>query len=343
MRSKNLLAFCLALLAASGWGLRAADTLDIYVLDVEGGKAMIVRTPTGQSMLLDGGMPTQDNRDVNRVMRAAKEIGVEEFDYILTTHYDVDHAGNVPAIAAKIPTKVFIDHGPIVPNPKLAPMNRKAAEAYLAFVADKKRMSVKPGDVIPLKGVKITVLTSNEQVLAKPLKGAGKPNEFCPASPPEAVEMDDNSGSIGTLWEFGKFRMADFGDLLRWVENRLMCPTNRVGVVDLFMVNHHGLAVSNSAELVQALHPKAAIMNNGERKGAAPDVTRILRASPGIQDIWQLHYSVSAGKDFNAPEDYIANLKQQDCAANWIKVSAQRNGSFTITNTRNSFSKTYQP
>jgi len=326
-----------------GSHLWAADTLDIYVLDVEGGKAMLVLTPSGQSMLLDGGMPTQDNRDVNRVLRAAKAVGVKEFDYILITHYDVDHAGNIPAIAAQIPAKAFVDHGPIVNNPKIAPMNRRAADAYLAFVAGQKRMSVKPGETIPLKGVKITVLTSNEQVLSKPLKGAGKPNDACPASKPDPLEMDDNSGSIGTLWEFGKFRMADFGDLLQWVEFNLMCPNNRVGVVELFMVNHHGLAVSNSIELVHALHPKVAIMNNGERKGAAPDVTKTLRSSPGLQDIWQLHYSVSAGKDFNAPEDYIANLKQQDCQANWIKVSARRDGSFTVTNTRNNFSRTYQP
>jgi beta-lactamase superfamily II metal-dependent hydrolase len=323
--------------------LRAADTLDVYVIDVEGGKAMLVITPSGQSMLLDGGMPTQDNRDLNRVVKAAQAAGVKEFDYILTTHYDVDHAGNIPAIAAQIPAKVFVDHGPVVDNPKIAAMNRRAADGYLAFVANQKRMSVKPDDQIPLKDVKVTVLTAGEKTLVKPLNGAGKPNTECPATKPDPVEMDDNSGSIGTLWEFGKFRMADFGDLLHWVDYNLMCPTNRVGSVDLFMVVHHGLAVSNSAELVHGLHPKVAIMNNGERKGAAPDVTKILRSSPGLQDIWQAHYSVSAGPDFNAPEGFIANLRQQDCQAFSIKVSARRDGTFTVTNTRNNFSRTYKP
>jgi beta-lactamase superfamily II metal-dependent hydrolase len=340
---KRLIAvLCFAMWLSSGPILRAADTLDIYVVDVEGGKAVIVVTPSGQSMLLDGGMPTQDSRDVNRVLAAAKAAGITSFDVILTTHYDVDHAGNIPAIAGKIPAKLFIDHGPIVDNPKMAGINRRAGEAYLAYVADKKRMSVKPGDLIPLKGLKVTVLASGGKALSKPLKGAGQPNGSCPASKPEPVEMDDNSGSIGTLWEFGKFRMADFGDLLHWVEYDLVCPNNRAGAVDLFLVTHHGLAVSNSPELVNALHPKVAIMNNGERKGAAPDVTKILRASAGLQDVWQLHYSVSAGKDFNAAEDYIANMKQQECQGSWIKVTAKRDGSFTVTNTRNNFSKTYK-
>lgn len=330
------------LVFAAALPLLAADSLDIFVIDVEGGKAVIVKNPAGQAMLLDGGLPGQNGRDLKRVEAAAKAAGVTAFDYILTTHYDVDHAGNIPAIAGEFATKVFIDHGPIVPNPKLAPANRKAAEAYLEFVAGKKRISVKPGDTIAFDGVKITVLTSNEQALSKPLKGAGKANQACPASKPEPVEMDDNSGSIGTLWEFGKFRMADFGDLLKWVEYDLMCPKNKVGVVDLFLVTHHGLAVSNSIELVHGLHPKVAIMNNGERKGAAPEVTKILRSSPGIMDIWQLHYSTSAGAEFNAPENFLANMKAQDCAGNWIKVSARRDGSFTVTNARNDFSKTYK-
>ncbi len=72
-------------------------------------------------------------------------------------------------------------------------------------------------------------------------------------------------------------------------------------------------------------------------------MVKILRASPGGQDIWQLHYSTTAGEGLNAPEEFIANMKQQDCQGVSIKVSARRDGSFTITNMRNNFSKTYKP
>jgi competence protein ComEC len=107
------------------------------------------------------------------------------------------------------------------------------------------------------------------------------------------------------------------------------------------MVSHHGFRVSNSKFLVHALRPKAAIMNNGARKGGEPEVLDILKSSPGLQDTWQLHYSI-AGKDKNAPEDFIANLEEK-CEGKLIKVSAQRDGTFTVTNTRNNFSKTYKP
>jgi len=367
---------------------QVSDTLDIWVIDVEGGKAVIAKNPSGQAMMIDGGMPdmagrggapgmpgrgaapgvaggtgaagtppqgaapampprppmqVEKDRDLNRVVAAAKLAGVTAFDVYLVTHYDVDHSGNVPNIAGRFPAKLFVDHGPWLDNPKLGAMNRNAGDAYLAFVADKQRMSVKPGDVIPFKDVRITVLTSNEEVIQQPLPGGGQPNAACPAELLPPSRGDDNASSIGTLWEFGKFRMADFADLLQWAEMKLMCPNNPIGTVDLLMGSHHGLAASNSPALVHALRAKATITNNGERKGIAPEVVKILRSTPGGTDIWQLHYSTMAGPELNAPEEFIGNMKQQDCQGFAIKVSARRDGAFTVTNLRNNFSKTYKP
>jgi competence protein ComEC len=386
---------CLAILIGSA---QVSDTLDIWVIDVEGGKAVIARNPSGQVMMIDGGMPdmagrggapgrgagapatasqgggtvmppqgggtvtppqggapaapaapprppmqVEKDRDLNRVVAAATLAGVSAFDVYLVTHYDVDHSGNVPNIAGRFPTKLFVDHGPWLDNPKLGAMNKNAGDAYLAFVDGKPRLSVKPGDVIPFKDVKITVLTSNEEVNNKPFSGGGKPNAACPTELLPPTKMDDNGSSIGTLWEFGKFRMADFADLLQWVEMKLMCPNNPIGTVDLLMGSHHGMPASSSPALVHALRAKAIITNNGERKGIAPDVVKTLRATPGGMDIWQLHYSTMAGPELNAPEDFIANMKQQDCQGFAIKISARRDGSYTVTNLRNNFSKTYKP
>ncbi len=337
----SFLCFVLALLSAAS--LPAADTLDFYVIDVEGGKAIIVKNPSGQTMLIDGGMPGISDRDLKRVEAAAQAAGVKRFDVALITHYDVDHVGNIPNIDAKLPITLLVDHGALLPNPKLAGINRRSADAYVAFLPGRKRLSVKPGDVIPFKDVRITVVTSAEQVLSKALSGGGKANAACPADKPVEARGDDNASSIGTLWQFGKFRMADFADLLKWVEFNLMCPKNPVGTVDLLMVSHHGLAFSNSAALVHALQPKVAIVNNGERKGISPEVAKMLRGSAGLQDIWQLHYSTTAGPDLNTSEDHIANMKAQGCEGHWIKVSARRDGTYTVTNTRNNASQTYKP
>ena len=121
-----------------------------------------------------------------------------------------------------------------------------------------------------------------------------------------------------------------------------MCPNNPVGTIDLLMVSHHAFDMSNLALLVHALHPVAGIINNGERHGGQAGAWQTIRQSPGLEDIWQMHFTPAAGKENNAPETFIANLAEQDCQAKWIKVSARQDGAFTVTNARNNFSKTYK-
>jgi beta-lactamase superfamily II metal-dependent hydrolase len=336
---RNLSAFTLFLLLVLA-PLPAADTLDLYVLDTEGGKAVIVVPPGGETMLIDAGYPTKDDRDTNRIVTAAQALGIKSFDYIVATHYDMDHAGNIPRLDARIPGRIFVDHGAILPT---ANARNKAEfyEPYLKAIGDRKRMIVKPGDVIPLKGVQITVVSSGGEVLSQPLPGAGQPNPLAVDVKPEPIDIYDNAGSVGMLFEFGKFRMLDLADLLQMVECKLMAPNNLIGTVDLFMVSHHGFKVSNSDLLVHSLRPKVAIMNNGARKGGEPRVLDTIKSSPGLQDLWQLHFTTASGEK-NAPADFIAN-PDPNCEAKMIKVSAQRDGTFTVTNTRNNFSKTYQP
>ena len=318
-----------------------SETLDIYVIDTEGGKAVIIQSPDGEAMLIDAGNPTPDGRDTNRIVETAKSLGIKQFDYVVATHYDGDHSGNVAAVDAKIPGRVFVDHGDPLPTQDAQP-RRMFYDPYIKAIGERKRISVKPGDTIPMKGVKITVVTAGGEAISTALPGAGQPNELCAGTErPTYTDTDDNRGSVGLLFEFGKFRMLDLADLLASVEYKLVCPNNLVGTVDLFMVSHHGFNMSNSKVLVHAIRPRVAIMNNGGRKGGSPDVLNILKTSPGFVDLWQLHYSSAAG-DKNAPEDFIANLKDP-CEGKMVKVSVQKDGSFTVTNARNNFSKTYKP
>ncbi|MBN2180923.1 MAG: MBL fold metallo-hydrolase [Sedimentisphaerales bacterium] len=320
----------------------AADTFDIYVLDTEGGKAVILTTPQGQTMLIDAGYPTRNDRDTNRIVEAAQALKIKEFDYIVATHYDADHAGNVPNLAARIPAKVYIDHGEVLPGANERD-KKNFYEPYINFVADKKRMKVKPGDEIPMKDLKIMVVSSGGKAITEPLPGAGQPNElFADTTRPDITDVYDNAGSVGLLFEFGSFRMLDLADQLQPGEYDLVYPNNLIGKVDLFMVSHHGFKVSNSKILIHTIRPKVAVMNNGPRKGGEAEVFDVLTSSPGFEDLWQLHYAERAGKEKNRPEQFIANI-ESPCQAKMIKISAQRDGAFTVTNTRNDFSKTYKP
>ncbi len=323
--------------------LQAAETLDMYVIDTEGGKALLIVSPAGESMLIDAGFPGYNDRDAIRIEAAAKAAGVKRFDYLVVTHYDLDHVNNVPATVARIPAGTFVDHGPAAVKD---PATTAAVKDYEAVVAKAKHLVVKAGDKIPFKGVDVLVVTSAGQAIKTPVAGGGAPNPFCESTPPMTwkgtnEDESENAQSVGLLFTFGRFRMLDLGDLTWNKELALMCPNNLIGTVDVFMVSHHGNDISNSPALVHALRPRVAIMNNGARKVGAPTTLKVLRASPGLEALYQLHWSVRGGVEGNAPDEFIANL-QDSPDGKWIKVSASQDGSFTVTNGRTTASKTFR-
>jgi competence protein ComEC len=318
----------------------ASKTLDIYFIDVEGGQATLFVSPSGESLLVDTGWPGNDSRDAHRIVAAAKLAGVQQIDYLLITHYHIDHAGGVPQLVAAIPVKTFIDHGPSF---ETNPAGNKLSAEYTAARGSAKHLVVKPGDKVPVKGLDITVLTAAGEEISKALPGAGAPNPACSSVKMKEPDPSENARSTGSLITYGKFRMIDLGDLTWNKEYSLVCPANLIGTVDLYLTTHHGLNQSNNPALVQALHPRVAIMNNGATKGGSPEAWQTVHSSPGLQDLWQLHYSNEGGTANNVVERFIANPEGTGDPGNFIKVSAQSDGTFTVTNSRNNFSKTYKP
>src|SRR5881275_682297 len=90
---------------------RAARTLDVYDIDVEGGKAVLIVSPSGESMLFDAGWPGNNGRDPDRIIAAARAAGLHRIDYLVISHYDIDHLGDVPLLVSKFPVKHIVDHG----------------------------------------------------------------------------------------------------------------------------------------------------------------------------------------------------------------------------------------
>ena len=315
---------------------QSAKPLEVYFIDVEGGQATLIVTPAGESMLIDTGYPGFEDRDLNRVLATIKQAGLNKLDYLLVTHYHNDHVGNAAAIASRIPVGTFVDHGATVETDAAA---TALYERYLKGRASGRHLQVKPGDRIPVRDLDFTVVTAGGEHIAQPLPGAGtRPNGACASFTPKPVDTSENARSVGSMIAFGRFRMIDLGDLTWNKEQELVCPTNLLGTVDVYLSTHHGLDQSNAPVIVHALKPRVAIMNNGPTKGGEAAAMRTIRDSPGLEDFWQLHYSVNAG-DANMPAPMIANL--DDSTAHVIKLSAQRDGSFTVTNARTRETKRY--
>jgi beta-lactamase superfamily II metal-dependent hydrolase len=366
---RGLLVLIALVLGASAPGTAAAaqgrtsKTLDIYVVDVEGGNATLIVSPTGESLLIDTGNPS-NGRDAERIIAAAKDAGLTQIDHLIITHYHADHIGGLPELLPRFPIRHFIDHGP-----NIDPMGSGAKfEAdYKEMYAKAKHTVARPGDRIPIDGIDVRVVTSNGDVIKTPLGGAGAPNPYCASFKPGTNNLEDPM-SVGVHITFGRFRTIHLGDLTKNKEVELMCPSNRLGAVDAILGVHHGQATSNSEVIIHALRPHVVIMNNGTRKGGEPEVMQTLFTSPGLEDLWQIHFSLLSGQEHTVPGMFIANVADDNPAAlpvapmpapqpganvppppahngpaYWIKLSAQQDGTYSVANARNGFSKTYKP
>lgn len=349
-----------------------AQSLQIYVIDTEGGNSVLFIGPTGDSVLIDTGNP--GTRDAERILAAGNHAGLKQIDHLITTHWHEDHFGGMEELSKRMRIKEFVDHGP---NAQVAADKFDAdfsRTTYATLYTNGTHTVAKPGDTIRVPGLDWQIVTSDGVALATSLRGAGTPNPACAGltkRQPEGLygisddpkdSATENGRSIGSVVTFGEFRIAMMADLTFNKELELMCPNNPIGPVKVLISSHHGLPISNSPALVHGLRPRVYIMNNGPRKGGQSETMKTVFSSPGLEDVWQVHVSDFAGQEYTAPGLFIANqadtpiplmpvaagrgqssappLTTQDNAY-WIEVSAQRDGTFTVLNPRNAFRKTY--
>src|SRR5262245_29062284 len=300
-----LLVLCVFMSALSLAQTPTPKTLDIYVIDVEGGNATLFVSPSGESLLIDtGNAGASAARDAGRIMDAIKAAALSQIDHLIITHWHGDHFGGLAELASKVTIREFIDHGPNVQPGELADNFLK--NVYPQLHGKAKHTVAKAGGRIAMTGLDVRVVTSAGETIKTPLKGAGKPNASCASFKPGENNAEDPQ-SVGVLVTYGKFRTIHLGDLTKNKEFELMCPNNPIGTVDVLLGLHHGVATSNSEVSVHALRPRAAIMNNGTRKGGDPAVMKTIFSSPGLENLWQIHVSLLSGQEYTVPGLFIAN------------------------------------
>jgi competence protein ComEC len=331
LRRSVLAAALVAVVSAAP--LAADRKLAIEWIDVLGGAATLIVTPAGESILVDTGWPGNDSRDAKRIKEALDRHGVTAIDHLIVTHYHTDHYGGVPQLAALVPIRKFYDHGPMSELPE----DQQFPQLYAAYRAAAKdtTTTLKPGSTIVLKQsrgpkLSLTVVAAGGDALG----GSETPqNPACASAAPQPADVTDNRRSVAFVLRYGNFDFYDGGDLTGDVEERLACPADRVGSVDLYQVTHHGQDNSNNPVLLATLKPTVAVMNNGPRKGGAPETFKRLKALPSLQGLFAIHKNAANGPEANADPQNMANVE----AAGGLGFSAEVDAAakqFTITNGR---------
>jgi len=342
-----------ALAVLLSWNVFAQDAkgLEVYWVDVEGGAATLIVTPAGQSILIDSGNP--GTRDAGRIHEVAtKQAVLKKIDFLITTHFHGDHFGGAAVLSQLMPIGTVYDNGIPARNPD----RNRQDPAFILKVKPYKEMKVdarvvvKPGMKLPLKQshwtpkLSLTFVAAARKFIDVPRRGVKK-NPLTGTVPAKPEDLSDNANSVASLLALGDFHFLDCGDLTWNMEAKLVTPINRIGTVDVYQVNHHGLASSNNPLLIQSVAPTVSVMNNGHTKGCTPSAFTALKSAQSIKAMYQVHRNLRPdGKQNNTANEFIANLTEpKECKAFALKMSVADDGkSYTLFNPRNGHKQTFK-
>ena len=330
-------------------------TLEVYWVDVEGGAATLIKTPAGESILIDTGNP--GSRDAGRIHRVATgEAGLKKIDHLITTHFHGDHYGGAAMLANLIPIGIVHDNGIPKKNPdrhRRNPIFPQLIKPYRDMKVGSRHV-VTPGYVYPLKQAegtarfRVTCVAANQKIIQPPPNVRLATNPLTGSVPAKTEDLSDNANSVATVFELGDFCFFDGGDLTWNVEAKLVTPFDlvsaRFGQIDVFQINHHGLDSSNNPLLIRSLKPKVVVFNNGHKKGCNEGSFQTVKGTESVQAIWQAHKNLREDSHNNTEEALMANLTDsKNCKGNFIKLSVSPDGkSYVIFNSRNKESRAYE-
>lgn len=219
----------------------ASDHLLVDYLSVGQGDGVLIRTPEGQVVLIDGGKPSGDADE------QLAALGVTRIDLLIATHADYDHAGVHEDILAAFPVDTYITNGLAGTSQSYARITAMAAALEAAGRTDVRT---------------IAEYAAGEDV------GWGDLHLYLMRPPASVTGTDQNTHSVGVMAEYGDFRTLITGDSEKketdaWLSEGLY--DDLLAEIDVYKAIHHGSRDGDALnyEWLNALEPETVVIQVG--------------------------------------------------------------------------------
>ncbi len=223
-----LLAGCTEVVKTEKIPVTAGHEMQVHFIDVGQGDSILIESPNGKTMLVDGGVKGAGQQIVSYL----KELGIDKLDIIVATHPDADHIGGLIPVLDTMPIEQFYDSGKVHTSQTFEEMLTHIDEKNIPYHVPK------TGDEIEFdKEVNVKVLNANEQA------------------------TDNNDASIVLKMTYGNVSFLLTGDAGVALEKDMLQYDVTATVLK---AGHHGSNTSSSEEFVRAVKPEVTILSYGE-------------------------------------------------------------------------------
>lgn len=223
-----LLAGCTEAVKTEQVPVTAGHEMRVHFIDVGQGDSILIESPNGKTMLIDGGVKGAGQQVVSYL----KELGVNKLDQVVATHPDADHIGGLIPVLQTIPIEQFYDSGKVHTSQTFEEMLMAIDQKNIPYYVPK------TGDLIEFdKDVTVKVLNANEHA------------------------TDNNDASIVLKVAYGNVSFLLTGDAGIALEKEMM--QNDV-TATILKAGHHGSNTSSSEEFIRAVKPEVTILSYGE-------------------------------------------------------------------------------
>jgi beta-lactamase superfamily II metal-dependent hydrolase len=210
-------------------------TLTVAFLDIGQGDSILIRSPNGMTMLIDGGNSDRDANEV--IVPKLREWGADGLDVMVATHPDADHIGGLPEVLENFPVETVALTGQV-----------HSTQIYERLLTDIRDLNVnaiqtRTGTTIPFDpSVRVEVL--------------GPDDEFV------QDDNDTNNASIVIRLTYGSVSFMLTGDAEDAEEGDILASGADLRSA-ILKVGHHGSRSSTSELFLAAVDPQIGVISAG--------------------------------------------------------------------------------